>query len=157
MNPVKQNNGQIGARRRNMQQNATHNNVNNDLAYNHIQFTSMKIAHSNINSIRNKIDEISVDLSDYDVICISETKLNDQISTTSLLIDSYNNPIRKDRNINNGGGLTVYIKNNICYKNRPDLESDNLENIWVEIRSLKNTYDRKRIWRKPGPSYLRRF
>ena len=102
-----QSNDQIGARRRNMPQHATHNNVNNDLAYNHIQLTSMKIAHSNINSIRNKIDEISVELSDYDIICISETKLNDQISTTSLLIDSYNNPIRKDRNINNGDGLTV--------------------------------------------------
>ena len=51
-----------------MPQNATHNNVNNDLAYNHIQLTSMKIAHSNINSTRNKIDDISVELSDYDII-----------------------------------------------------------------------------------------
>ena len=107
-----QSNDQIGARQGNVPQNETHNNLNNDLAYNHIKLTSMKIAHSNINSIRNKIDDISVELSDYDIICISETKLSDQISTTSLLIDSYNNPIRKHRNINNGG-LIIYIKNNI--------------------------------------------
>ena len=103
-----QSNDQIGARQGNMPQYATHNNVNNDLAYNHIKLTSMNIAHSNINSIRNKIDDISVELSDYDIICIS--KLNDQISTTSLLIDSYNNPVRKDRNVNNGGGLIIYVK-----------------------------------------------
>ena len=47
--------------------------------------------------------------------------------TRSLLIDSYNNAIRKDRNKNNGGGLIIYIKNNICYKHRPDFESDNLQ------------------------------
>ena len=152
MNLAMQSNDQIGARQGNMPQNATHNNVNNDLAYNHIKLTSMKIAHSNINSIRNKIDDISVELSDYDIICISETKLNDQISTTSLLIDSYINPIRKDRNINNGGGLIIYIKNNICYKHRPDLESDNLENIWVEIRSLKNEYLIGLFYRPPNAS-----
>ena len=82
----------------------------------------MKIAHSNINSIRNKIDDVSANLSDYDIICISETKLSDDIQTKNLLIDSYHDPIRKDRNTNNGGGLMLYMKNNIFYKHRPDLE-----------------------------------
>ena len=36
MNLAMQSNDQIGARQGNMPQNATHNNVNNDLAYNHI-------------------------------------------------------------------------------------------------------------------------
>ena len=152
MNPVMQSNDQIDARQGNMPQNTKHKNGKNDLTYNHIKLTSMKIAHSNINSIRNKIDDISVELSDYDIICISETKLNDQILTTSLLIDSYNNAIRKDRNINNGGGLIIYIKNNTCYKQRPDLESDNLENILVEIRSLKNKYLIGLFYRPPNAS-----
>ena len=73
MNPVMQSSDQIGAWQKIMPQNATHNNVNNDLAYNHIKLTSMKIAQSNINNIRNKIDDISIELSDYDIICISET------------------------------------------------------------------------------------
>ena len=97
----------------------------------------MKIAHSNINGLRNKINDISVNLSEYDIICVSETKLNEHFQTTNLLIDSYHNPIRKDRNINNGGGLLIYIKNNIFYRHRPDLESADVENIWVEIRFLK--------------------
>ena len=82
-----------------LQQNKT---LNNDIIHNHIKLTSMKIAHSNMNGLRNKIDDISVNLSDYVVICISETKLNDHIPTKHLLIDSYHNPIRKERNINNG-------------------------------------------------------
>ena len=126
-----------------LQQNTTLNKENNNnTIHNHIKLTSMKIAHSDINGLRNKIDDISVNLSDFDVtcICLSETKLNDHIATKKLMIDSYHNPIRKDRNINNGGGLMVYIKNDIFYKHRPDLENAELENIWLEIRSLKNKY-----------------
>ena len=121
----------------------------NDRNNTQINLTSMKIAHSNINSIRNKIDDVSANLSDYDIICISETKLSDDIQTKNLLIDSYHDPIRKDRNTNNGGGLMLYMKNNIFYKHRPDLESDELENIWVEIRSLKNKYLIGHFYRPP--------
>ena len=95
------------------------------------------IAHSNINGLRNKIDDISVNLSEYDIICVSETKLNEHFQTKKLLIDSHHNPIRKDRTIYNGGRLLIYIKNNILYRHRPDIESADVENIWVEIRSLK--------------------
>ena len=64
-----------------LQQNTTLNNENNNTINNHIKLASMKIAHSNINGLRNKIDDISVNLSDFDVICISETKLNNHIAT----------------------------------------------------------------------------
>ena len=36
--------------------------------------TSIKIAHTNINGIRNKIDQVSAELSDYEIVCVSETK-----------------------------------------------------------------------------------
>ena len=49
-----------------LQQNTTLNNENNNTIHNHIKLTSMKIAHSNINGLRNKIDDISVNLSDFD-------------------------------------------------------------------------------------------
>ena len=67
-----------------LQQNTTLNNKNNNTIHNHIKITSMNIAHSNINGLRNKMDDISVNLSDFDVICISETKLNDYIATKYL-------------------------------------------------------------------------
>lgn len=102
--------------------------------------SSIKIAHSNINSIRNKIDHISAELSDYDIICISETKLNESVQTSKILIDGYMEPIRKDRVTNNGGGLAIYSKNNIFLSRRLDLENDNIENIWIEVHSLKNKF-----------------
>ena len=68
-----------------LQQNTTLNNENNNTIHNHIKLTSMKIAHSNINGLRNKIDDISINLSDFDVICISETKLNDHIATKKII------------------------------------------------------------------------
>lgn len=100
----------------------------------------LKIAHSNINSIRNKVDSVSAELSDFDIICIGETKLNDQYPTSELAIDGFKVPYRKDRLINNGGGLLVYVKNSICCKRRQDLEDNYCENIWLEVQSLRKRF-----------------
>ena len=97
-----------------------------------IQTSSIKLAHTNINSIRNKLDDVAAELSDYDIIGISESKLNNSIPSSMLMLDSYNMPIRKDREINNGGGLIIYIKNNIFFKRRDDLENNSIENILLE-------------------------
>lgn len=48
-------------------------------------------------------------------------------------------PIRKDKQINNGGRLIIYMKNNICFK-RTDFERNDMENIWVEINSVKSNF-----------------
>ena len=103
-------------------------------------FQCITIAHVNINSIRSKVDSISAELANYDIICVSETKLNEAFKTSDLEIDGYKVPIRKDRQVNNGGGLLIYVKNNISFKRRADLESDNIENIWLEINSLRNKF-----------------
>ena len=59
-------------------------------------------------------------------------------------------PLRKDRQINNGGGLTIYIKNNLCFKRRTELESNDIENIWIEINSLKNKFLVGLFYRPPN-------
>ena len=43
----------------------------------------------------------------------------------------------------------LYLRNSIFYKHRADLESYELENIWVEIRSLKNNYLIGHFYRPP--------
>ena len=116
---------------------------------NHIQNSSIKLAHTNINSIRNKLDDIAAELSDYDVICVSETKLNNSILSTNLMLNSYNMPIRKDRETNNGGGLIIYVKNNICFKRRQDLENNSIENIWIEVQALNNKFLLGLFYRPP--------
>lgn len=110
----------------------------------------LKIAHSNINSIRNKVDSVSAELSDFDIICIGETKLNDQYPTSELAIDGFKVPYRKDRLINNGGGLLVYVKNSICCKRRQDLEDNYCENIWLEVQSLRKRFLIGLFYRPPN-------
>ena len=117
-----------------------------------MQTSSIKLAHTNINSIRNKLDDIAAELSDYDIIGISETKLNNSIQSSMLMLDSYNMPIRKEREINNGGGLIIYIKNNIFFKRRDDLENNSIENIWIEVQSLRNKFLLGLFYRPPNAS-----
>ena len=40
--------------------------------------------------------------------------------------------MRRDRN-RNGGGVAILIRNTIPFTQRTDLESSNLETIWIEI------------------------
>ena len=53
----------------------------------------MKIEHLNINGLRNKTDLLYAELADYDIICVSETKLTNQVETSTLEISGYNKPI----------------------------------------------------------------
>ena len=69
----------------------TADNRPNKESYNNL--TSMKIAHLNINGLRNKIDLLYAELAEYDLICVSGTKLTNQVETSTLEISGYNEPI----------------------------------------------------------------
>jgi len=55
------------------------------------------------------------------IICLG-TSYHANISDHMLKIDSYSFE-RKDRKGKNGGGLIVYLSNNVIYKRRHDLEN----------------------------------
>ena len=112
--------------------------------------SAIKIAHTNINGIRNKVDHVSAELSDYDIICVSETKLNPTITNDKIEINGFKPPLRKDRALNNGGGLAIYSKNNIHSLRRQDLENNNIENIWTEVQSSKNKFLIGLFYRPPN-------
>ena len=42
--------------------------------------------------------------------------------------------VRNDRN-RHGGGVALYTRSNISYTRRTDLETDDIECIWVEIKN----------------------
>ena len=67
----------------------------------------MKIVHLNING-----DLPYAALAEYDIICVSETKLNELVETSKLEINDFSEPIRRDRQFNSAGGFFVLIKNN---------------------------------------------
>ena len=92
---------------------------------------TLDILHLNTRSIRNKMNSIS-DLSEsYQILCFSETQLDDTIDSSLLLIEGFDNPLRKDRT-RNGGGVMVYISSILNYKIRPDLENQRLEQFGLK-------------------------
>ena len=71
------------------------------------------------------------------ILGLSETKLNSDTFTESLKINGYKTPLRKD-NISRigGGGLIVYLKDNIDAIRRTDLEILDIECIILEVKCL---------------------
>ncbi|MCG8113710.1 MAG: reverse transcriptase domain-containing protein [Candidatus Thiodiazotropha taylori] len=92
------------------------------------------LVHYNVQSLRNKIDQIQAELSHFDVIALTETWLSHDISDDAIKILNYQDPFRKDRQTNNYGGVLVYVRENIPCKRRHELEMPDLECIWLELK-----------------------
>ena len=82
--------------------------------------------------MRHKLDYIENICNEADIICLTETHLDLNITNDGILIEGYcNGPFRKDRN-NSGGGVIVYFSKHLIVKPRTDLDFDS-EAIWLEI------------------------
>ena len=96
-----------------------------------------KIAHINVNGIRNKTDQVSFLMSQLhiDIMCIGETRLNDNVTYRDITISGYD-LIRHDRTGRTGGGVCIYLKTELSYKVRSDiLTTPLIECIWIELVS----------------------
>lgn len=94
---------------------------------------SIDIMHLNTRSIRHKMDYLSNMAEAFHIVCCSETHLAADVDTNDLIIEGFDDPIRKDRT-RNGGGIIVYMSSHLKYKRRNELESPLIENIWVQIK-----------------------
>ena len=106
----------------------------------------ISVCNINIRSIRNKLEFLHNFMDEFDVVTVTETHLDPTVSDDDLILDSFSkNIFRKDRN-NAGGGLLIYIKDDIAVHRRRELENHVDETIWVEVRGkgqnflLCNTY-----------------
>ena len=74
-----------------------------------------------------------------DILAINETKLDNSILNNEVHLDGYE-IIRKDRYTNgrNGGGVCIYVHNNLNYRIRNDLMNENLEFLMIEISKLRS-------------------
>ena len=90
-------------------------------------------AHLNINSIRNKFEElISQVKGTVDVLMISETKIDDSFPIANFLIDGFSQPYRIDRN-SSDGGIILYVRVDIP-SNLLKVESLPVEGFYVELK-----------------------
>ena len=98
----------------------------------------LNIAHLNVHYLFPKLDEVKVLFNqqpNLDILCLCETFLNDKFCDEEIAVQDYV-IVRKDR-ASLGGGLAIYMKENIPYILRKDLESEGFETLWVEIKLQK--------------------
>ena len=93
----------------------------------------LHFVHINARSIVNKVEEIKflARSSNASVLAVSETWLDDSILDSEIKIPGYK-VIRHDRN-REGGGVCLYIRENLAFNERPDLKHKKLETIFADI------------------------
>jgi exonuclease III len=94
-----------------------------------------KVGHLNIASLPKHIEELKIFLNEisFDILCINETRLiNNSIENRLVEIPGYD-IVRRDRN-RYGGGVAIYIRNNLVYVYWNDLIPDILEAICIEVK-----------------------
>ena len=82
----------------------------------HALLSKLIIVHLSINFLRNNFD-LLVDTikGNFDIIIISETKLDSTFKIGKFLLDGFNGSIRLDRN-RNGGGILLLTREDIPQK-----------------------------------------
>ena len=74
------------------------------------------IAQLNINSLRNKFEDLkAILLNNIDILIINESKLENSFPTHQLFIEGYCTPLRLESD-SNGGGVIIYVRDDIPCK-----------------------------------------
>ena len=97
-----------------------------------VRHDPLNITHINACSVLTKLDLLELELSNSDIILISETHLNEDVKSDDLLLKGYQKPVRRDRN-RHGGGVAIFVKSNIYFCVKPEFNSDEIEILWIEI------------------------
>ena len=96
----------------------------------------LKVAHLNICSLRNKIDELRCLqlLCNFEVLAITETHLDKTVLDTALNIDGMK-LLRLDRKGRKGGGCALYFAEYLHAIHRKDFFTEGLEAIWLQVKT----------------------
>ena len=113
---------------------------------------NFSLVHYNVQSLLNKIDQIQMELSHFDIIALSETWLSPITDDNDIKLINYQHPFCKDRYTNNYGGVIVYICDNNPCKRRQDLEFQGLESIWLELKIKSKNILFNIFYRPPNSS-----
>ena len=108
------------------------------------------VVHFNIDSIlaEGRIEQLEVvcDTMKLDCLLITESKLDETIPNSMLLIKNFHEPLRRDRN-RHGGGCLIYISERLTYKQLDRLQSDNYEHIWADVKVNDKIYSINALYR----------
>ena len=94
----------------------------------------MKMAHLNIQGLSSSFDSLRLCMAEqaFDVLGITESNLKSNSSDAQFELHGYGME-RKDGTTKTTHGIVVYISNRLTYKRRYDLETDNIDGLWIEV------------------------
>ncbi|CAC5400500.1 unnamed protein product [Mytilus coruscus] len=96
---------------------------------------SLTFLHLNIQSLTPKLDLIAAEYQEFDILAFTESCLNSSHTDDSINLLNFHSPFCRDRGPHKlCGGVVVYVKNNLNVRRRADLEIDELEAIWLELK-----------------------
>ena len=116
------------------------------------------IANLNIRHLKPKLDQVNIMLheSDIDILGVRETFLNKTINDEIINVNGFTHE-RKDREactdilLNNGGGILIYLREGLDYVRRKDLETSDVESIWIEVKMKRtNSFLVCSVYRPPS-------
>ena len=98
----------------------------------------IKLIHQNIRGLFGKREILQTLLNKFKlIITLSEThKASINLELLKVLGFQF---IHKDQQNGEGGGVAIYLSDDIKWKQRTDLETEEIECIWVEIELFKES------------------
>ncbi|PFX13398.1 Protein disabled [Stylophora pistillata] len=99
--------------------------------------SNINIAHLNINSTQNKLDEVKEMLNRnmFDILFIGKTELNGSYSSSLLYHPGYR-IVRRDRK-KGAGGLMAFIREDLSAYRRRKLEPESVEEICLDVTDFR--------------------
>jgi hypothetical protein len=94
----------------------------------------LHLGHLNVCHLFGKLDQLSLVIScGFHLFGVSESRLNDRISDDDIGINGFQS-VRRDAIRKNETGIAVYISNSITFIRRNDLETVDIECLWLEVK-----------------------
>ena len=99
---------------------------------------SLNIGHLNVRSLNvvEKFEEVATIImqQQFHIFGLTETWLNSSISNDAFRIPGYYPLVRLDRPHGRRGGVAFYVSSSVGFKRRHDLEVNDLELLWIELK-----------------------
>ena len=97
----------------------------------------LRIGYLNINSARNKTDDIASVLHNngkgFHLFCFAESRLSDTILDSDISIPGYD-IIRLDPNVPKSTGLLIHCSKSLVFDRLCYLEDYDIESVWIEVK-----------------------
>ena len=126
--------------------NQTFNYVSEMLFYHGNKF--LKFINLNVRSLIHNIDQIALEMKDYDIIALTETFLDETIPDDDIYVHGYSKPYRNDRN-RHGGGVCIYVRSTLIVERVLECEFQNIECVWLKVRVKGHAFYFGSVYRPP--------